>query len=70
MEMSPMALRIRDHWRDNFPERAREIEAAGELEECAARAAERAAGVMEQCLRKGMNWSQAHELATEEWREP
>ena len=66
----PFGAVIAEHWRQNFPKEAAELEQAGQLESAADRAAEKSANVMEQCLAKGMEYHQAHELGTQEWGTP
>src|ERR1700676_2789844 len=55
----PFGAVIAEHWRQNFPKEAAELEQAGQLESAADRAAEKSANVMEQCLAKGMEYHQA-----------
>ncbi len=69
-EKVPFVNRIIQHWRENFPKQARELETQQLLLPNAQRAAEKTAAVMEQCLAKGMGWSQAYELAVQEWGTP
>ncbi len=72
-ELKPPSLfaqKIMRHWRENFPKEAAELEQQGRLRQCAEAAAERAGLVREQCAEKELPWTQAEELAVQEWGKP
>ena len=61
---------VANHWLENFPGQAAKLQKAGQLESAAQRAADRAGLVLAQGAEAGVNWDQAHELATQEWGTP
>jgi hypothetical protein len=67
---NPFVQTVKHHWKTNFPKEATELEQAGELDREAEAAAERAGRVHEEAKAKGLSWSQAEELATEQWGKP
>lgn len=70
MAKNPFAQVVKNHWKANFPKQAKELEEAGMLDQAAEEAADRAGRVHEQGTQQGMSWTQAEELATEEWGTP
>ena len=67
---SSLAARIERHWKENFPKEAAALEQAGKLREYAVKAQDRAALAHEQARENGLSWSQAEELAVQEWGMP
>lgn len=70
MSLSPAGHLVMNHWKDNFPKEAARLEKQGSLEKWAEYAADRWAKVLSDGLARGASYSEAEEVAVQEWGQP